>query len=198
MAQEGAGGQVPAANGEGGTGATDDPKPGAGTVDTGKGAGAGGSTPPVTDPEPKVYGAEYVAELRREAAKERVQRQEATAKLKAIEDAQLSEQERKDKTAKETAEENVSLKAELRNAKAITQATKLGAVVPEAIVGLIPADAEDVNAAVNAIKKQFPALFKVVPSGTADAGAGGGNAPGGGKPQGSMNDFLRRAAGRNV
>jgi len=207
-----AAGQDPAATGTGTPGATGDPKPGAGTINTGKTVEGTGSTPPAAagtggapqEGEPRVYTPEYVAELRREAAKHRVAAQETATKLKAFEDAQLTEEQKKDKRFKELEEENIVLRSEHRKSSALAEAAKLGAVVPEAIAGLIPADAENIGSAVAAIKKQFPALFKTpAPSGTADAGAGtggqGGNTGAGGQaPHRSMNSFLRVASGRQV
>lgn len=191
---EGAG-QVPAASGAGNP---SDPAAGGGNPPA-KGKDEPGTGGGNQEGEPKVYSAEYVAELRREAAKHRVAAQEAAAKNKQYEEAQLTEQEKRDKAFKEMQEENSRLRFESKKSTALVEAAKLGAVVPEAVVGLIPADADNIGQAVAAIKKQFPALFKAAtspPSGTADAGGGntGGTAP----PRRSMNDFLRVASGRQI
>lgn len=169
---------------------------GANTEGTG-GATPGGSGSANTGSEggqPQTFSEEYVKQLRAEAAKYRTEQNKTAARLKELEDAQLSEAEKQTKRIKDLEEQNTALMAGFRKSSIESAAAALGALVPSAITGMIPTDAEDVTAAVNAIKKQFPALFKPAIGGTADAG--GGTAAGGGKPTGNdMNSILRRAAG---
>lgn len=185
-----------------------------GTSNTGSGAGTGAAPPAGTNTgggteggtpggsgsanaggeggQVKTFSEEYVKELRAEAAKYRTEQVKTAARLKELEDAQLSEQEKLTKRLKELEDTNSSLQAGIRRSSIESAATAAGALVPTAIVGMVPGDAEDVTAAVNAIKKQFPQLFKPAVGGTADAGGG---TSGGGKPANDMNAILRGAAG---
>jgi hypothetical protein len=155
---------------------------------------AGGGAPPANDKDEK-FDKEYVQKLRAEAAKYRTEHQKTSARLKELEDAQLSDTEKKDKRLAELEAQNLKLQVESRNSSILALAAAAGATVPQALVGLVPLDAENLQAAIGALKKQFPDLFrKASPGGTADAG--GGKSDDNGKPKAGMNEFLRRSAGR--
>ena len=146
----------------------------------------------------KTFDESYVKELRAEAAKHRSEKAAIEARLKAFEDAQLSESEKRDKRLAELEAENARLAGENRKALIIAEATAAGAIVPKAVVGLIPADAEDVKAAVAVLKRdaEYADLFRRPTAGSADAGAAAG-----GEKQTAPVDFdtwLRRAAGRRI
>lgn len=170
---------------------------GANTEGTG-GAAPGGSGSANTGSEggqTQTFSEAYVKELRAEAAKYRTEQNKTAARLKELEDAQLSEAEKQTKRIKELEEQNTTLMGGIRRSSIESAAAAAGALVPSAITGMVPTDAEDVTAAVNAIKKQFPALFKPAVGGTADAG--GGTSAGAGKPAGNdVNSIIRRATGR--
>jgi hypothetical protein len=154
-------------------------------------AGAGGAGDAKND---KQYPESYVRELREEAAKHRREKAAIEAKLKALEDEKLSDTERREKRLKELEAENARLAGESRRAAILAQAAAAGAIVPEAIVGLVPADAEDVKAGVAAVKREYPQLFVKPSAGSADAGAGNGK----NKEPVDMDTRIRRAAGRMV
>jgi hypothetical protein len=142
----------------------------------------------------KTFDEAYVKELRDEAAKHRRDKAAVEAKLKAIEDAKLSEDEKRAKRMQELEAENARLLGETRRAAILAAAATAGAIVPEAVVGLVPADAEDVKQAVAAVKREYGDLFRKPVAGSADAGAGTGDQ--GKKPVTDMNMIIRRAAGR--
>jgi len=121
--------------------------------------------------------------------------------LKKLQDAQLSDAERKDARIKELEGEVTSLQGQLGTVSADTallaEAVKAGASKPEAVVKLVDRSTLEVEGgklkgaakAVETVKKDYPELFGKV--------AGGDGGPRGGAPTAdSMNDRLRRAAGR--
>jgi hypothetical protein len=186
----GEGDPLPNDTGTGGTGNPAGTGTGAGTGSP-TGAGVGSST---DTGKVETFDAEYVKGLRAEAAKHRTEAVAHAKRVKELEDAQLSDTEKKDKKLAELIERNTQLEATTRKQSILVLATAAGATVPEAIVGLVPTDAEDIAGTVTALKKQFPDLFKKAsPGGTADAGGGRTD---GSKPKGGMNEFLRRSAGR--
>lgn len=136
----------------------------------------------------------YIKELRAESAGYRTQLREVQAKLKALEDEKLSDSEKQAKRLKELEAENSRLAGESRRTAILAQAASAKAIVPEAIVGLVPADAEDIKKAVAEVKREHPGLFEKPSAGSADAGAGNGNQ----KAPTDMDTIIRRAAGRRV
>jgi hypothetical protein len=152
---------------------------------------AGGDTGQQT-----TFSAEYVKQVRDEAAKERIARTKLEQRLKQIEDAQLSEQEKLTKRASELEAQNSSLLQTMRRQAVEGAARDAGATVPQSIVGMIPAEAEDVNAAVLALKKQYPQLFAKAVQGSADGGGGTNVGEGGVQPKADMNKIIRTMAGR--
>jgi hypothetical protein len=88
--------------------AGDDGQPQAGTPPT---------TPEPTGQEPKTFDAAYVQRLRNEAAESRKARQELEARLKTIEDANLSETERTKKRADEAEARASKLEKDLMRTK---------------------------------------------------------------------------------
>lgn len=189
------GGETGGDGGAGGTGGG--APPAGGNIDP---AAGGGGAPPAGDPPPaddkdEKFDKEYVGKLRAEAAKYRTEHQKTAARLKELEDAQLSDTEKRDKRLAELELENRKLQVESRNSSILALAAAAGATVPQAIVGLVPTDAENLQTTIASLKKQFPDLFrKSAPGGTADAG--GGRSDDSGKPKAGMNEFLRRSAGR--
>jgi hypothetical protein len=89
----------------------------------------------------------------------------------------------------EAVDELKTLRGQVRTAQVASAAGKAGAIYPDAVARLIPADAEDTEAALKEVRKQYPAMFR---QGSADAGAATN-----GKPlTNDMNDILRSAARR--
>ncbi len=117
----------------------------------------------------------------------------AAAKLKEIEDASKGEAQKLQEQLQALQAENTSLKTQVQTARAERAAAKGGALYPDLVAAKVPADTmndeKKLEAAINDIKKTYPALFGKA-GGSADGGAGGG------KMGSSMNDFIRRAAGR--
>jgi hypothetical protein len=180
----------PGAGGAADSGGTGE-KSGGDDAPGGQKAGDAGGTGGATG---KTFDEAYVKELRDEAAKHRRDKAAVEAKLKAIEDAKLSEDEKRAKRMQELEAENARLLGETRRAAILAAAATAGAIVPEAVVGLVPADAEDVKQAVAAVKREYGDLFRKPVAGSADAGAGTGDQ--GKKPVTDMNTIIRRAAGR--
>lgn len=141
----------------------------------------------------KTFDEAYVKELREEAAKHRREKADLEKRLKAIEDANLSEEQKRAKRLEDLEAENVRLKSETRRSAILAEAAAAGAIVPQAVVGLVPADAEDLKAAVAALKREYADLFRKPSAGSADAGAAAGSEK---KPVSDMNTIIRRAAGR--
>ena len=191
--------------GGGGSGAAGDgagsPAGGEGSVGAGKSGDEGGATGGqrkaddggTGDAKGRMFDESYVKELRDEAAKHRREKAEIEKRLKALEDEKLSDTEKREKRLKELEADNARLVGETRRSAILAQAAAAGAIVPEAIVGLVPADAEDVKAAVAALKREYADLFRKPSAGSADAGAGGDK---GKKDTYSVSDAIRRATGR--
>ncbi|MBI2954239.1 MAG: hypothetical protein HYY30_07995 [Chloroflexi bacterium] len=119
----------------------------------------------------------------------------AATELEKIKQGQMAEQQKLQAQLDQLGKENNELKGRVQMATAERAATKAGALYPDLVAAKIPAevlaDNKKLDAAIGEIKKQYPALFGQA-RGLADGGAGGGrNAAGS-----SMNDFIRRAAGR--
>lgn len=153
----------------------------------------------------QTYDADYVRKLRSESAANRRRAADLEARLKQIEDSQLSESERLQKQLQELQAEKANWQRERRDLS-VRQALQAafaaeGARKPDALVRLFAdqVDADDNGQIKNqaALLKQaradYPELF-VARNGSADAAAG---ARSGGSGL-SMNDLIRRAAGRTA
>jgi hypothetical protein len=142
----------------------------------------------------KTFDETYVRELRAENAKHRTAAAAAEAKLKALEDEKLSDTEKREKRMKELEADNARLVGESRKSAILAQAAAAGAIVPEAIVGLVPADAEDYKKAIAEVKREYADLFRKPTAGSADAGAGTGDDKQKQRTE-SISDQIRRATG---
>jgi hypothetical protein len=125
-------------------------------------AAAGAST------EPKTFSAEYVADLRREAAKFRTDAKAAADKLKEREDAELSESEKAKKDAKDAQERADKAERELLRTQVATK-KKLSPELAARLVG----DTKE------ALEKDADKLIRDL--GGTGAGAGGGFDQGAGR-----------------
>lgn len=129
---------------------------------------------------------------------------QAQARIRELEQANLSDAERRDRRLSELEAERTTWETErqamiLRNT-VWQEATKAGAMYPDLVVQAVnPASVkwakdgqpENVAEVVAKARTDYPALFRVA-QGSADGGAGQG-APAGGA---TMNDLIRRGAGR--
>lgn len=173
--EQGAGGGT---SGQGSTGE------GSGSTSTGEGAAS------------KTYDETYVKSLRDESAKHRREARDVAAKLKALEDAQLSDTQKKDRDLEELRKSNTALQQVARNSAIEAVAASMKAQHPDAVAKLCPTDLDPtdrvaVTKAVEDVKKLYPALFNVqVGNGSADGAAGNNSDV---KP--GMNSFIRQAAG---
>jgi myosin heavy subunit len=139
----------------------------------------------------KTFDEAYVRTLRGENAKTRTELKSALLRLKELEDAQLSDAEKREKRLKDLEAENADLRRTAREAQTRAAAASAGAVNPAAVARLID-EGEDVEKAVTALKKSDPYLFHRPGAGSADGGAGGAAVRGQ-----NFNDLIRRAAGRS-
>lgn len=195
-------------------------QPGAGGGSTGGGSGSGGGAPggqpggtgappaggapPVAPPAggppaaggERTYTAAEMKAVRDEAAANRVALKAAQDELDKAKKAQMTEEERKAADLAAAQAEVARLQGVARSSDILAKAAVAGASVPQAIVGLIPADAVDLDAAIAGLKTQYPQLFTARPGGSADGG--GGNSGGGTPPAMTMNQIIRRASGRQV
>jgi|MudIll2142460700_1097286.scaffolds.fasta_scaffold213515_1 hypothetical protein len=128
----------------------------------------------------------------------------AQARIQELEQASMTEAEKRDRRLAELEAERATWEVErqsmiLRNA-VFQEAVKAGAVYPDLVVQAIsPAQVEwakdgspsNVGKVVADARQAYPALFRVTP-GTADGGAGQQGA----SPAPTMNDLIRRKAGR--
>jgi hypothetical protein len=170
--------------GGGAGGGAGSPAPGA-AAEGAAGSGDGG-----TKPDGKTYDEKYVKSIRDEAAKARTELRTAAAELKKLQDAQLSDSEKLQARVKELEENTSKAEARARLAEAKAAAAEAGAQNATAVAKLLEPD-EDIDKGVARIKKEVPALF-TKQTGSADGGAGGGTP----RTGPSMNDFIRRSAGR--
>lgn len=175
-----------------GTGTAQAPAPGTaqGPASNGQPSATAGTDPAQAKPDAALTAAQ------RELAK-------AQARIQELEQANLSEQERKDRRLADLEAERATWEVErqtmiLRNA-VFQEAVKAGAMYPDLVVQAIsPAQVEwakdgtpsNIGKVVADARQAYPALFRATP-GTADGGAGQGAVP---SP--TMNDLIRRSAGR--
>ena len=174
-----------------GTGTAQEPATGTAQGQASNGTPANGGTTQAPDPSKALTKAE------RELAK-------AQARIQELEQANMSEAEKRDRRLAELEAERATWDMErqsltLRHA-VWQEAVKAGAVYPDLVVQAIsPAQVEwgkdgspsNVGKVVADARQAYPALFRVTP-GTADGGAGQGAAP-----AATMNDLIRRGAGRS-
>lgn len=123
--------------------------------------------------EPQVFTADYVKELRAEAAKNRKEAQEAKAKIAAFEAAQMSEAEKLQAAAKSAQEQAQAARQELQQARAevaISRAAAALGVDPRKLAKLVTvefdADGQPVNVdqAAAAVLKDWPELKPAQPT----------------------------------
>ena len=130
--------------------------------------------------------------------------QTAQARIRELEQASMTEAERRDHRLAELEAERAAWEVErqsmvLRHA-VWQEALKAGAVYPDLVVSAVnPAQVEwakdgspsNIGKVVSDARQAYPALFRAAP-GTADGGAG----QGAGAPAPTMNDLIRRGVGR--
>lgn len=93
-------------------------------------------------------------------------------RLKQYEEAEtqaLPELDRLKKERTKLDSELTDLRNEIRTGRITSAAVKAGALYPDAVVRLVPDDADDYEKAIRDVQKAYPALF---PKGNADGGAG--------------------------
>lgn len=139
------------------------------------------------------FDAEYVKKLRAENASRRKREQELEARLAEIEKSTLTEDQKKARERKELEDEVNHLRYKARLGDVIACAVKHGAAHPDAVAKLIEDGEDDLDSAVQRLKKEIPSLFRSVGTGSADGGTKGKT----GTQQG-MNDIIRAAFNRTV
>ncbi len=165
----------------------------------------GGQLKPEPQEGEERFDAQYVRDLRKEAAGYRARLRELESKLKADEDAKLSEQEKLQKRLKEleqlTESQEKALRAATTEYEVKLAAARLGIVDPEAAWKLLNvSDLEfDESGKPKNLENALKELIKNKPylAGTVarNAGAGSGSRSPDNAPI-SMNEAIRRAAGR--
>ena len=143
-------------------------------------------TQPGPAPAAKTFTEDYVKELRTEAATWRSKVRELEARVTEQERGQLTEQERiaKERDDFKTRYEGLSqtVRQQSLRAAVVSEAAKLNAVEPEAIVAIVQAKGvefdedgtpKDVAGVLRDVQKAFPGLFRApnAPAGSADGGA---------------------------
>ncbi len=194
-----AGGQAPPAGGAGaGAGAGIGAGGGSGSGTPPAGGSPGGQAPSGTGADTSRYEKE-LKEARDEAAKFRTELRNTQAELKKLNDANLTEDQKRvarieelEKAMKDQAAEMAKANAKARTADVMAAAIQAGAKKPAMIARLIDADEADIAKAVAALKKDSPELFASGTPGGAAADAG----KGGQQPTHNMNDVLRAGFGR--
>ena len=117
--------------------------------------------------EPQTFSADYVRELRAEAAKYRKEAQDAKARVSAFEQQQMSEAEKLQATAKQAQEQAQAARQELQQARAevaIARAAAANGVDPRKLARLVTVEFDEagqpvnVDQAVAAVLKEWPEL----------------------------------------
>ena len=156
------------------------------TLEAGQEPTTGGQVPPdlntaagkENSQEPSTFSADYVKELRAEAAKNRKEAQEAKAKIAAFEQQQMSEAEKLQAAAKSAQEQAQAAQAELRRAKADAALARVAAkegVDPELLSKLVTVEFDDTGAPVGleaaaaAVLSKYPQLKPVAATATTNA-----------------------------
>ncbi len=162
------------------------------------------TTPPTADnkgqeSESKQFTAEYVEELRKEAAQNRIKAKRAEDALKKREEADMTETEKMQRRLAELEEAEKGWATEKQTillSQAVTsEAAKAGALYPDLLIKSLDRSAVEfdengkptnLDKVIGALRKDYPALFRST-NGSADGGAGGSvtTAP-------SMNDLIRK------
>jgi len=164
------------------------------------------TTPSSAGAETQQFTAEYVSQLRREAAENRTKLRALEAAEKKRQEAEMTESQKLQARVTELEANLTAREAQLRETTLRTAVTaaaiEAGASNPSVLVRLIDPSAveyaedgspKNLKKLVEGLKAQVPALFKpTTPGGSADAGASG---KAGGAP--SMNDLIRQRAGRS-
>lgn len=137
------------------------------------------TAPPKGDgQEPQTFSADYVKELRAEAAKYRKAAQDAAAKVATFEQQQMSEAERLQATAKQAQEQAQAARQELQQARAevaIARAAANLGVDPRKLAKLITVEFDEagqpvgVDQAAAAVLKEWPELKAQTGATTASA-----------------------------
>lgn len=138
--------------------------------------------------EPPTFPAEYVKKLRSESASYRTRMSNAEKELNALKEGMLSEAEKLQKQLADIQKERDDLRTQVFQSQVVAVAAKHGAKYPDAVAKLIPVDTDDAEAAVKALRKEYPDMFRAT---NPDGGAGGGS----GLPANDMNAAIRSAAG---
>lgn len=180
-------------------------------------AGAGGQDPPDDSQagasgggdqgqQTRTYDEAYVKKLRDEAAANRKAAKDNADKLKKLEDSKLSDDEKLKKELEGFRGLVPTLQGQLREMQVREAAATHGAVYPKVIAPLIPSDLDfnddaAVKAAFEGLRQEYPTLFRRTRGGNGTGqdqvpGSGDGGAGTGRTPAGGMNEFIRRAAGR--
>lgn len=184
---------------------TSNPGEGTGTAPASQGSGTAQApaTGAAQGSDPTTQASDLTA-LQAELAREKRAREAAEKKARDIEQATMTEQQRKDARLAELEAEQANWTMErqtliLRQA-AFQAATAAGALYPDLVAQYVnPASVEwdkdgkptNIGKVVADARQAYPALFRATP-GSADGGAGAGAAPTGT----NMNDLIRRGAGR--
>jgi hypothetical protein len=174
-----------------GTGTAQEPATGTAQAQAGNGTPTTNGTPQAPDT------AKALTKAERDLAK-------AQARIQELEQANMTEAEKRDRRLAELEAKEATWDVErqtltLRHS-VWQEAMKAGAVYPDLVVQAVsPASVEwakdgtpaNIGKVVAEVRQAYPALFRVTP-GSADGGAGQGTA--GAAP--TMNDLIRRSAGR--
>lgn len=167
-----------------------------------------GTTPQDGNTEPQggeeKFDAEYVRALRKEAAQYRTRLKELETRQQADDNAKLTEQEKLQKRLKELEQQTESQTKALRSRTTEYEvklaAAQMGIVDPEAAWKLLDTSSLefDADGKPKDVEKALRELLKtktyLVGQRQPNAGAGAGGT--GGNPKTTMNDAIRRAAGR--
>jgi len=129
------------------------------------------------------------------ARKLRSEAQSLRARLREMENTQLTETEKLKRDLAETQQERDSLKTERQALRAQGAARDAGAIYPDLVATKIPdealGNARALKAAIDDLREAYPDMFRA-PHGSGDGAAGRRSAP----VQGDMNKELLRAFGR--
>lgn len=179
-----------------------DPNVPQGTPEPDPQAGEGTQDDSGNESDQESFDAAYVRKLRQENAGWRKRAQEAEAKVSEHEKSQLSETEQAQARIAELEASNQALEAQARRDRlerqVATDAPKHGIVDPDAAVRLLDLDRLDVadDGTIANLDDALKDLIRDRPYLAGQRGSGGGGA----RPQESatsMNDIIRRAAGRH-
>lgn len=143
--------------------------------------------------EPKTFTEDYVKALRSEAANHRTIAKDLQKQLDEVKNAGMTAEQQKDAKIAEYEKKIADLALASRSKDIALAANKLNAIDPDVVAALVPADAGNIELAIQELKQSKPFLFKG--SGNIDAGSGTGDGDG---PKTDMNALIRRGAGRST